>query len=459
MVSSVSGSSSTYGYYGSSSAGGSTSTAANILSGGSYSSSPSSSLAGNVPTQVPGDQNLYNHLTGLQTLLNTVNQFQTLASALQTSATTPQFKVANTGIATVSNSETTTYSLDVTQLAQTQTVQSNTSLTDSGTTAVGTGSLTFQFGSYASGSNTFTSAGGAPTTINIDGSNNTLTGIAAAITNSGAGVTASVVQDTNGNYQLNVVGNATGSTNGFKITAADGSGTPITGNTGLGVLAFDPTATSGTGKNMTQSAAAQDASYSVNGLTYQSSTNNGVSITAGMNVNLMSTGQTLLTSATLPQNVASQAQTVATGINGLFSTINQLSGQGGPLENSNVAFTMRQDLSNAITQWYPGTYNTMDQIGITMNNGALQVDQNQLQSAYLNDPLGTTSLLQRIGAGLNSLSQTYASTGGSVQGEINTVAQSYQASVTASQESQASLAYSQAQYQAASQAYKLLGGT
>ncbi|MEK6257854.1 MAG: flagellar filament capping protein FliD [Planctomycetota bacterium] len=74
-------------------------------------------------------------------------------------------------------------------------------------------------------------AGGNTTTITIDSSNNTVRGLAQAITNAGVGVTASVINDGSGSttqpYRMLLSSNNTGTANAISITnnlAADGGG-------------------------------------------------------------------------------------------------------------------------------------------------------------------------------------------------------------------------------------------
>jgi flagellar hook-associated protein 2 len=105
-------------------------------------------------------------------------------------------------------------------------------------------------------------ASGASATITIDGTNDTLQGLANAINNAGVGVTASVVSDGSGSqaYRLLLASNQTGTANALQITnnlAADGSGAlrPVFDSTYIGPATTGagyigtavPTANSGTG--------------------------------------------------------------------------------------------------------------------------------------------------------------------------------------------------------------------
>ena len=106
---------------------------------------------------------------------------------------------SNEGVATITvdTSEVSrgSYSLNVKDLAQAQSLASGT-FADRDTTAVGTGTLTFN-------------VGGVETSIAIDGTNNTLEGVANAINDAGAGVSAGIV-DTGSGFRLVMSADETG---------------------------------------------------------------------------------------------------------------------------------------------------------------------------------------------------------------------------------------------------------
>jgi len=224
---------------------------------------------------------LQSQQSGVQAKLSAYGQVQsalssldTALSALKTSSAfqAAQATVTGSGVgATVSGTAAPgSYSVIVSNTAQSQAAASGPLANAS--TVVGTGTLTIQLGTYKSTGNSFTAqSGSSPVNITIDSSNDTLGGIAAAINSASAGVTASVVTD-NAGSRLVVSSSNTGTVNGFKLTVADSDGTS-TDMTGLSQIAFDPTAAAGAGKNLTQTQAAADAQYSINGLSLTSSTN------------------------------------------------------------------------------------------------------------------------------------------------------------------------------------------
>src|ERR1700733_5256968 len=207
-----------------------------------------------------------NQLNAQQTSLNAqVSAYGTFSSALSTlQATLTDLEdpsllagydatVADKTIATAtttSDAAAGQYSLDVQNLATSATLTSR-AFTGGASAAVGTGTLTI-------------AVGGNSTSISIDSSDNTLSGIASAI-NSAAnnpGVTASVIT-TSAGARLVFTGSATGAANAITVTQAGGDG-------GLSSLVYDP---SNKVTNLTQTQAAQNANFTINGFAATSASN------------------------------------------------------------------------------------------------------------------------------------------------------------------------------------------
>jgi len=100
---------------------------------------------------------------------------------------------------------------------------------------------------------TFTPSGSAVTVNVTDGS---LQGIATAINGSGSGVTASVIQNASGNYQLQLQGPAVGAANGFQISGTNTGGAGLS----LGGLAYAATTGAQNAIDFTTNSSAIDAS-------------------------------------------------------------------------------------------------------------------------------------------------------------------------------------------------------
>jgi flagellar hook-associated protein 2 len=161
------------------------------------------------------------------------------------------------------------YDLTVTQLAQRQTLSTG-ALTD-GNVVVGGGTMRVQLGTYNSTGNTFTANPDKPEVAIAIAAGSTLSQVRDAINSADAGVSASLVNDGTG-VRLVVRSEQTGLSNVAKITVTDDDSND-TDTAGLSSLAYDPTASAGAGKNLTQTQAAQNALLSVSGIAVSSATN------------------------------------------------------------------------------------------------------------------------------------------------------------------------------------------
>ena len=178
------------------------------------------------------------------------------------------------------------YELTVTQLAQRQTLAGP--VLASSTTVVGGGTLRIQLGTYDSGTNSFTvnpDKAEVPITIAAGA---TMADIRDAINGASAGVSASIVNDGTGS-RLVVRGLETGAKNSIRMLTTDSDGTD-TNASGLSSLAFDPTAVTGSGKNLTQTQAAQDAAASVSGIAVTSATNQVEGVIENVTLDLRKAG-------------------------------------------------------------------------------------------------------------------------------------------------------------------------
>ena len=122
--------------------------------------------------------------------------------------------------------------------------------------------------------------GSTSASISIDSTNNTLAGIAAAINAApnNPGVSASILTTTAG-ARLVLTGNATGAANAITVTQSGGDG-------GLAALVYDP---ANNVTNLTQTQAALDANFSVNGFAATSPSNQVTSVISGVTLNLLGT--------------------------------------------------------------------------------------------------------------------------------------------------------------------------
>jgi len=308
------------------------------------------------------------------------------ASSLKSFTTTS----SDTAVATTSASSTAvagTYSLAVTSLAQSQKLVA-TGQTSS-TAAIGSGSatvVTFDLGTISGGTlssgvysgATFTSAGSSTHSITIDSSNNTLEGIRDAINAASMGVTATIINDGGSSpYRLALSSDTTGLNQSVKITT-DGADSAI--NT---LLANNPAGT----QNLTQTVAAQNANFTVNGVAISKTSNNvtdaiqGVSLTLGK----ITASDATLTVARDTSAVSTAVSDFVTAYNDLYSSMKNSfayksgSALAGDASLRSLQTQMREIASTSVSS---GTLTNLSDVGITFKtDGTMQQDSAKLTSA------------------------------------------------------------------------------
>ena len=188
------------------------------------------------------------------------------------------------------------YSVTATQLAQSQKIVSTGFVNVSD--IVGTGTLTFQFGTTSGA--TFTANSNKPSkAVTIDAAHSSLAGVRDAINAANIGVSATIVNDGSAApNKLVLTSTDSGAANSLKITVADLTDASNVDNAGLSQLAYDPAGTLGNGKNLSQTVAAQDALLTVDGITGISKASNSITdVIQGVTLNLVKAGTSTLTVA------------------------------------------------------------------------------------------------------------------------------------------------------------------
>jgi len=335
------------------------------------------------------------------TRISTYGQMQSALATFQSAAeslTVDAFNVysasaSSAGVAsaaTSSDSATGSHTVQVDQLARAQTLVSAAQA--SPTAAIGTGDstvLTIEFGTTEGA--TFTPNGGqTPQTVTIDGTHNSLHGIASAINDAGIGVSAAVTFD-GANYRLTLSGD-TGAANSMRIGVA--------GDAALtGLLGYDPGAT----QTMTQGTAAQNAQAVVDGVTLSTQSNSLVGVIDGTTLNLTGVGTTTLTVARDTDQITGKAQDFVTAYNGLMSTLNTLA-QQDPSVNGSVLYLRNQfsKTLNATQSALAGSaYTSPAELGFaTQADGTLALDATKFQHALDASPANVAKIFTNNGQGI-----------------------------------------------------------
>lgn len=370
------------------------------------------------------------------TLSGAVGAFQTTVTALADSS---KYKVAN---ATTSDDKVLTatagkdtvkgnYSVNVTQLAQAQTIsaagqESTSTLIGSGASTV----LTFDFGSVTGGTLTNGKYTGATfdldatrvaRTVTIDGSNNSLQGIRDAINKAGIGVTASIISDGSDKpNRLVLTSGKSGETSSMRVSVA---GDPDLSN----LLSYAPNGT----QNMTQSNAGQNAKLTVNGVAITSQTNNVENAVPGVTMSVLKIGTSSVGVTMDTSGIKTALTNFVKAYNELNASINTLTAvtpdlkpgsarTGGPLVGDSTTNSLKTGLRKLFGTSVPGldsTVTSLNQLGVAFQkDGTLKLDTGKMQTAIDKNSEDVIKLLATSGSTTDSLVSFVSSTSNSTVG-------------------------------------------
>lgn len=358
-------------------------------------------------------------LAGFQNSLADLTNLAKFGQYTATSSNSEQVGVSAGSKATAGS-----YELAVSQLARAHSLASGSFAAT--TDAVGTGTLTFRFGTtdYTPADpgpqsyNGFTvNAGRGVATIAIDAGNNTLAGVRDAINEADIGVKAAIVNDGSG-YRLLLSSAQTGAANSLEITVDDtGDGNHVDA-AGLSALAFNSGAA-----NMGQTVAAQDALFSINGLGISSAENQARNAIDGVTITLKELTGTAPVTLTIAENrdsVKTAISNLIAGYNSFNQTMNSLTAynaetrSASPLQGDfsarSIASQLRQTLSNAVAG-FNGPFSSLSEIGITTeSNGNLKLDSVRLDKILVDNFDQIAGLFAQVGfPGDSSISYVSAS--------------------------------------------------
>ena len=243
------------------------------------------------------------------------------------------------------------------------------------------------------------------TNIEIDGTNDTLQGLANTINGADAGVSAGVI-DTGNGFQLVLSADETGTANAVSISAADSDGID-TDAAGLSRFAFNGSMDADSG--LRETIAAKDAVMEINGIAVTRSTNTIESVVDGLTFNLTEEGQSTVKVEQDTAAVAERVQAFVDKFNTLQSTISDLSsfnsetGQGSILTGDSTVRNIQNQLRQVLTDVIPGlesaNVRSLADVGITtdFNTGQLQFDSQKFQAELLENPDDVTALFAEQG--------------------------------------------------------------
>ncbi|WP_426190445.1 flagellar filament capping protein FliD [Massilia sp. DWR3-1-1] len=341
-------------------------------------------------------------LTAFGTMKSALATLQTAARALATPALIAPIKttVADPTVLSATatgGTATGNYAIEVQSLAQQQKLKTSVSY-GATTDVVGTGTITFDFSSYTAvaGSDpaefSFDTANvhGA-TTITIDEDHKTLAGVRDAINAANAGVTASIINNGEGNF-LSFASTSTGAKNAMRIVA----------DPALAAFAYDGSASS----EMTQSVSAKDAVIFVDNVKITKASNTITDAIDGVTLTLT---KPTASGVTTTLSLARDTSTVKTNIEAFVKAYNDASksmvdltaydtttGKGAVLNGDGTVRTIQTQLRALMGSAIPGAAAggaTLPDIGITtQRDGTISIDSTKLDKALADPTKNFTSL-------------------------------------------------------------------
>jgi len=323
----------------------------------------------------------------LATISSSLDSFSTALSALvgggtlYTQPTTSDAAaVAASPIAGTRIPGTLAASLQVTRLAAAQTVMSAAQA--DAAAPIGRGTLTL-------------AAGAGTATITIDASNDSLAGLAAAISGAGVGLAASVVNDGTGSRL--VVKGATGAASAFTITPDAGA------DAGLATFAYPGSG----GGGMALAQAATDAALVLDGIPVTRASNTISDLVPGVKLQLKAlTAGSVAIGATQPTSAMRQAVVdFVDAFNEVKATLDTATANGlngaeaGPFgRDTTVRGLVRQMGALAAAPLVStGAITSLADLGVaTGMDGKLSVNTTRLDAALARDPDGVAALFNPV---------------------------------------------------------------
>ena len=376
------------------------------------------------------------------------------AAAFGTSVSDGTVLTATAGGNAVSGS----YSIAVTSLAQQQKLIA--AGTASTTAAIGSGAsttLSFQLGTISGGTlvngiyspvATF-AANPAKTAVvvTVGSTNNTLAGIRDAINAANAGVTATIINDGSGApYRLSLTSNDTGAASSLKLT--------VSGDASISsLLSYDPGTVT---QNLVQTQAAQNAQFSVDGVSISSASNSVTDAIQGVTLNLAkanpnpSPATATVTVQRDTSGLTAALNSLVQSYNSVNRTIASVTAKGAVLQGDwAVLGLQRQARALLGSAQSGGSYTTLSQLGVSFQkDGSLALDSTKLAAALSSSVTDVSSLTKSVGSAIKSAADNLLGTTGPLANETDGINRSIKDICSRRTAIQSRLDATQARYQA-----------
>lgn len=271
-----------------------------------------------------------------------------------------------------------TYNLDVETMAESH-AMAFASVADRDATSVGQGTMTLQVGDNT-------------TNIIIDETNDTLQGLANAINDSEAGVSASIL-NTGSGYRLVLNSDGTGTANEINLSTGAADGSDLA-NFVAGAETTTPAA---------------DAKFKINGIEVIKGSNTIDDVVDGVTFEVTDTGTATVKVEQDTAAVAERVQAFVDKFNALQDTISELSsynaetGQASILTGDSTVRNIQGQLKRVLSDVIPGLENasvrSLADVGITTDwrTGNLQFNSQKFQTQLQDNPDDVTALFAEQG--------------------------------------------------------------
>ncbi|MFW5825448.1 MAG: flagellar filament capping protein FliD, partial [Marinobacter sp.] len=276
-----------------------------------------------------------------------------------------------------------TYNLDVTKMAEAHAL-AFADMPDRDSTSVGAGTLTLAVGDKT-------------TDITIDDSNDTLQGLANAINDSDAGVSASIINTGNG-YRLVLGSDETGTANQINMSTDAAAGSDLA-NFIAGAEDITP---------------AQDAELTINGIPVTKGSNTIDDVVDGVTFDITGEGKSTVKVAQDTQAVADRVQEFVDKFNALQETIGELTEydvdeqQASILTGDSTVRNIQNQLKRVLSDVIPGlegaNVRSLADVGISTDweTGNLQFNSQKFQQQLVENPDDVTALFAEQGRATDS---------------------------------------------------------
>lgn len=361
--------------------------------------------------------------SALSTFESAVSGLSSISKYQKTTATSSNEDIVT--ISAGSRAANGTYSLKVDQLAQSQKLVAN-GVADR-KAAIGSGKITIDFGEYLTaddGSVSFKSNSSGVKTIDIEDGSNTLEGIRDAINAAGIGVTASIINDGSDTpYRLALTNSATGKTQAMRIT--------VDGDDALSdLLTYDPGSTAvDESKQMTQTQAAQNAEFWLDGIKISKGSNSVSDAIDGVTLKLAQADKDKTVNLTVSRDNSEAKKAVeelVKAYNDLTTTLKDITAYNADEKTASVLTgdsavrSIQTALKGMLSQSIAGGeqgYRMLADVGVTPNKeGLLEIDSSKLDEALEKNFDAFTAMFAEGGLSTNSSitfegAEDYAKTG------------------------------------------------